>query len=104
MRTRKRMLQVYLNETEYEILNALCKTGGLFRSTVIRKLTAGTEIKQLVNADFMRLQIYKIGINLTQIAIKANQKQIKSSDLMEAISPMKQIEWTFVDWRRYWAW
>lgn len=106
MRTRKRTLQVYLNETEYEKLNALCKTSGLPRSTVIRKLITGTEIKQRVNADFMSLQheIYRIGINLNQIAIKANQMQLNSADLQEANALMKQIERTLADWRRYWAW
>ena len=106
MRKRKRTLQVYLNEKEYEQLDYICALSGLTRSSAIRKMILEREIKQRPNSDFMSLnqEIYRIGINVNQIALKANQLHITNEDLAEAKAIMKKIIKTLDDWRRFWAW
>ena len=88
MRKRKRTLQVYLNEKEYEKLDYICALSGLTRSSAIRKMILEREIKQRPNADFMSL----------------NQLHITNEDLTEAKALMKKIIKTLDDWRRFWAW
>ena len=106
MRKRKRTLQVYLNEKEYEKLDYICALSGLTRSAAIRKMILEREIKQRPNSDFISLneEIYRIGINVNQIALKANQLHITNDDLAEAKALMKKIIKTLDDWRKFWVW
>ena len=55
MRTRKRAVQVYLNEKEYEKLEQLSRFSNINHSTVIRKLITGQEIRERPNMDFLSL-------------------------------------------------
>ena len=93
MRTRKRAVQVYLNEKEYEKLEQLSRFSNINHSTVIRKLITGQEIRERPNMDFLSLvtEISAIGNNLNQIARRANQMQVTTADLKEAKLLMREI-------------
>ena len=63
MRTRKRAVQVYLNEKEYEKLEQLSRFSGNSHSSVIRKLITGKEIRQRPDLNFraLAMEISAIG-------------------------------------------
>ncbi len=86
MRTRKRAVQVYLNEKEHEKLEQLSRFSGNSHSAVIRKLITGKEIRQRPDLNFraLAMEISAIGNNLNQIARRANQMQVTTADLKEA--------------------
>ena len=93
MRTRKRAVQVYLNEKEYEKLEQLSRFSGNSHSAVIRKLITGKEIRQRPDLNFLALamEISAIGNNLNQIACRANQMQVTTADLKEAKLLLREI-------------
>ena len=93
MRTRKRAVQVYLNEKEYEKLEQLSRFSGNSHSAVIRKLITGKEIRQRPDLNFraLAMEISAIGNNLNQIARRANQMQVTTADLKEAKLLMREI-------------
>ena len=82
MRKRNIRIQVRLNDIEYEkLLNdiAVSKTN---ISDYIRKLILGKEIKEKPDREFYKImkQLSKIGVNLNQIAHKANSINVIDKD------------------------
>lgn len=74
MRTRTHLLQVWMNDEEWNTLNRRCKKSGLPKSTYIRQLIHGLQPRDQPPPDyrlFMR-QFYSIGNSLNQIARKAH--------------------------------
>ena len=94
MRTRKRAVQVYLNEKEYEKLEQLSRFSNINHSTVIRKLITGQEIRERPNMDFLSLvpEIRHLGPNRTQSAYRANRMDLTSEDLTEAKKILKDVQ------------
>ena len=85
MRKRNIRIQVRLNDIEYEKLLddiAVSKTN---ISDYIRKLILGKEIKEKPDREFYKImkQLSKIGVNLNQIAHKANSTNIIDKDYYE---------------------
>ena len=74
MRNRTHLLQVWLNDEEYNTLNRRCEKSGLPKSTYIRQLIHGLQPRDLPPPDFrlMMRQLYYCGNSLNQIARKAN--------------------------------
>ncbi len=74
MRTRTHLLQVWLNDEEYNTLNRRCEKSGLPKSTYIRQLIHGLQPRDLPSPDFrlMMRQLYYCGNSLNQIARKAH--------------------------------
>jgi hypothetical protein len=82
MRKRNIRIQVRLNDIEYEKLLddiAVSKTN---ISDYIRKLILGKEIKEKPDREFYKImkQLSKIGVNLNQIAHKANSTNVIDKD------------------------
>ncbi len=104
MRTRKRILQVYLNEEEYNKLAKICESSNLPRSTVIRKMILGHTIRLRPNMDFAKLhaEIGSIGININQIARKANQMHLAGDDLKQVKSMLAAVLDELERWRQVW--
>ena len=94
MRTRKRAVQVYLNEKEYEKLEQLSRFSNINHSTVIRKLITGQEIRERPTMDFLSLvtEISHLGTNLNQIAYRANRMELTGEDLTEAKKILKDVQ------------
>ena len=85
MRTRKRAVQVYLNEKEYEKLEQLSRFSNINHSTVIRKLITGQEIRERPNMDFLSL--------VTEIShLGTNRMELTSEDLTEAKNILKDVQ------------
>lgn len=74
MRKRNIRKDIMLNEIENEKLIAECKKANLSYGEYFRKLLMGKEIKEKPGREFYELmkQLSKIGVNLNQIAYKAN--------------------------------
>jgi len=74
MRTRNHLLQVWLNDEEYNTLTRRCKKAGLPKSTYIRHLIHGLQPRDLPPPDYrlMMRQLYHCGNALNQIARKAH--------------------------------
>ena len=107
MRTRKRAVQVYLNEKEYEKLEQLSRFSNINHSTVIRKLITGQEIRERPNMDFLSLvtEISHLGTNLNQIAYRANRMELTSEDLTEAKKILKDVQSKIrAAWRTWACW
>lgn len=81
MRTRDIKKQVWLNETELKTLKENAKKTGLNESAYIRNLIMGYKPKEQPTKNMFEIlkQLRLIGINLNQIARKAN-----SLDLVDA--------------------
>ena len=69
MRTRTHLLQVWMNDEEWNTLNRRCKKSGLPKSIYIRQLIHGLQPPDF--RLFMR-QFYYIGNSLNQIARKTH--------------------------------
>ena len=74
MRKRQYDIHLRLNEAEHRKLDELASKAGVTRSTIMRKLIMGTEIKERPNVDFfdLRQSIDRLAINVNQIAHHAN--------------------------------
>ena len=69
MRTRTHLLQVWMNDEEWNTLNRRCKKSGLPKSTYIRQLIHGLQPRDQPPPDyrlFMR-QFYSIGTASTRL-------------------------------------
>lgn len=74
MRKRNIRKDIMLNEVENEKLIADCKKANLSYGEYFRKLLMEKEIKEKPRIEFYEVmkQLSKIGVNLNQIAYKAN--------------------------------
>lgn len=75
-RARQHKVEVRLNDIEYEKLqNDVEKMNSNNRSDYLRKLIIGAKVKARPGYEFYEVmkQMTKIGVNLNQIARKANQ-------------------------------
>ena len=74
MRNRTHLIQVWLDDKEYEKLSQQSAKSGLTMSGYIRQLLNGLQPRDLPPPDFypMMRQLYYCGNNLNQIARKAN--------------------------------
>ena len=74
MRTRGKNLHLRMTEQEHKQLMTKCKKCGLKPQTYILKLRQDVQPKELPNKDFFDVltSLRRIGINLRQLAIKAN--------------------------------
>ena len=87
-------LSVRLKPDDQQKLEALCKTSGLPASTVVRKLISGAEIKprRPMELKELYLAVNRIGVNVNQIARKANAGFATRSDMRELLFLMRKIE------------
>jgi hypothetical protein len=74
MRKRNISFLIRLSEKEYERLQKHVQKTGLSREALIRALLSGYHPKELPTLDYHALQqqLHSIGVNLNQIAAKAN--------------------------------
>ena len=74
MRKRNIRKDIMLDEIENEKLNSDCKKANLSYGEYFRKLLMEKEIKEKPGQEFYEVmkQLSKIGVNLNQIAYKAN--------------------------------
>ena len=82
MRKRNIRIQVRLNDIEYEkLLDDISKSDETI-SDYIRKLILEKEIKEKPEKEFYKVmkQLSKIGVNLNQIAHKANSTNVIDKD------------------------
>ena len=82
MRKRNIRIQVRLNDIEYAKLLDDIERSNENISDYIRKLILGKEIKEKPDHDFLKIlnQLSKIGVNINQIAHKANSTNIIDKD------------------------
>lgn len=92
MRKRTREVMLWLTEEEYRTLKKNVEKTGLSMQAYLRKLIKGIQPKALPPMDFFEVltQLRRIGINLNQIAIKANT--IGFVDTGEYWANMKALE------------
>jgi len=71
---RNNRIQIWMNDSEADSLNAKVKRSGLSRESYIRSLMSGYAPKELPGADFFALmrELHAIGNRMNQIAAKAN--------------------------------
>ena len=74
MRNRKKILFVYLSQTEEQQLNKVLDATGLTASAYIRKLIMQREIRPRPPDEYAKLlrELSAIGNNINQLAYKAN--------------------------------
>lgn len=74
MRNREIRVQFRLNNNEYENFRNMVDRSGLSKESYLRKLIKGVVPKEKPPHDFysMMRELHKIGVNLNQIAYKAN--------------------------------
>ena len=82
MRKRNIRIQVRLNDIEYAKLLDDIAVSKENISEYIRKLILGKEIKEKPDREFYKImkQLSKIGVNLNQIAHKANRTNVIDKD------------------------
>ena len=82
MRKRNIRIQVRLNDIEYAKLLDDIAVSKANISDYIRKLILGKEIKEKPDREFYKImkQLSKIGVNLNQIAHKANSTNVIDKD------------------------
>ena len=84
-------LSVRLKPDDQRKLEALCEISGL---PVVRKLISGAEIKprRPMELKELYLAVNRIGVNVNQIARKANAGFATRSDMRELLFLMRKIE------------
>ena len=78
---------LWLDGTEYAHLKNLCTATGLTKSTVLRKLIAGIQLRPRPPGEYTRLlrELSAIGNNIHQIAYWANvQKSVHEGEIGDA--------------------
>ena len=94
MRERNIEFHIRLNDIEYEKLEEMSLKSKLSRSEVIRKLILEKDIKEKPGKEFYKVmnELSKIGINLNQIATKANStNDIDKDYYKEQVNYMKEF-------------
>lgn len=87
-RTRKHLINFYINDIENEIIKAKLKKSGIKnRSTYLRKMaTQGTIVKiDMEGINNLVYEINKIGVNINQIAKKVNESNTIYKNEIEEI-------------------
>lgn len=105
MRTRRKPIQIYLNESELKKLDELCKKSGLSYSGLIRNLITDKTIKERPDVDFLELRqaVDHIGININQIAHWANANGgITPEQFEEAKKLLSDVKWVMRGWSKKW--
>lgn len=74
MRERSNRIVFCLNDSELRKLNGKVEKSGLTRAAFLRKTCAEKEIKEQPHADMKEIisQLRRIGTNIHQVAVKAN--------------------------------
>ena len=82
MRKRNIRVQIWLNDIEYEKLKKDAEKENITISEHIRKLIVGARLKEKPDYKFYEVmkELTKIGINLNQIAKKANSLNVLDKD------------------------
>ena len=75
MRERNLEFHIRLNDIEYDKLEEMSLKSNMTKSEVIRKLILEKEIKEKPGLEFYEVmkELSKIGVNLNQIAYRANK-------------------------------
>ena len=83
MRGKNNRIVFCLDDKELEKLNRKVLKSGMDRTKFLRKLCAGTEIKEQPSSDMKEVisQLRRIGINIQQVAVKANSLNIIDAPL-----------------------
>ena len=78
MRERNLEFHIRLNDIEYDKLEEMSLKSNMTKSEVIRKLILEKEIKEKPGLEFYEVmkELSKIGVNLNQIAYKANKNNV----------------------------
>ena len=78
MRERNIEFHIRLNDIEYDKLEEMSLKSNMTKSEVIRKLILEKEIKEKPGLEFYEVmkELSKIGVNLNQIAYKANKNNV----------------------------
>ncbi len=78
MRERNVDFHLRLNDIEYEKLVEMSSKSKMTKSDVIRKIILEKEIKEKPGLEFYEVmkELSKIGVNLNQIAYKANKNNV----------------------------
>lgn len=78
MRERNLEFHIRLNDIEYDKLEEMSLKSKMTKSEVIRKLILEKEIKEKPGLEFYEVmkELSKIGVNLNQIAYKANKNNV----------------------------
>ncbi len=100
MRKRNIRIQVRLNEIEYEKLQNDISKGNENISDYIRKLIMNIQVKEKPDHDFLKIlnQLARVGVNINQIAKKANEGggidklnyEKESKELFEIVRGLKK--------------
>ena len=75
-------IKIRLNRKEMDLLNKKVKRSGLSRENYLRHLVNGVVPRDEPPPDYyaMMNQLYRIGVNLNQIAFKANALNVIEAD------------------------
>ena len=88
MRERNLEFHLRLNDIEYTKLDEMSLKSKMTKSDVIRNLIIEKEIKEKPGIEFYEVmkQLSKIGVNLNQIAIKANKNNLINEDYYKELA------------------
>lgn len=88
MRERNLEFHIRLNDIEYDKLEEMSLKSKMTKSDVIRKLIIEKEIKEKPGLEFYEVmkELSKIGVNLNQIAYKANKNNLIDKDYYKELA------------------
>ena len=88
MRERNLEFHLRLNDIEYTKLDEMSLKSKMTKSDVIRNLIIEKEIKEKPGIEFYEVmkQLSKIGVNLNQIAYKANKNNLIDEDYYKELA------------------
>ena len=88
MRERNVEFHIRLSDIEYDKLEEMSLKSKMTKSDVIRNLIIEKEIKEKPGIEFYEVmkQLSKIGVNLNQIAIKANKNNLIDEDYYKELA------------------
>jgi len=100
MRTRSKQINFRLSETEYNLIKKNADKAKvtisrfLIMSALNKKVIAGDDLKEINHL------LKKLGGNINQIAILANQGKITTADLHTALDQQKELLRSFAKWQQ----
>ena len=88
MRERNVDFHLRLNDIEYDKLEEMSSKSKMTKSDVIRNLILEKEIKEKPDKEFyeVMIELSKIGVNLNQIAYKANKTNVIDKDYYKELA------------------